>query len=175
MKPVILAGAVLLATIAAWTDLRSRRIPNWLTVSGLVLGLITNTVLSGWVGLKASLEGAGLGLALLLPFVLLRSLGAGDWKFAIALGAFSGPALLIDLLIWSVFMAGAMALVLVIYKRRFLETMRNIGHILMSLITFRLPGSHVTLDDPNALKIPKGVALSLSVVLYAALHIRGVL
>src|SRR5579872_7337165 len=36
LKPVILAGAVLLAAVAGWTDLRSRRIPNWLTVPGFV-------------------------------------------------------------------------------------------------------------------------------------------
>jgi prepilin peptidase CpaA len=174
LKPVILAGAVLLAVIAGWTDFRSRRIPNWLTVPGLVIGLVANTVLGGWTGLANSLKGAALGLALLLPLVLLRSLGAGDWKFAIALGGFTGPGLLLDLLFTSVFVAGAMALTLVIYKRRFLQTMRNIGHILISLVTFRLPGSHVTLDDPNALKIPKGVALSLTVVLYSAAHVWGV-
>lgn len=174
LKPVILAGAVLLSVVAGWTDLRSRRIPNWLTVPGLVIGIAANTVLSGWSGLKASLLGAAVGLALLLPFVLLRSLGAGDWKFAIALGGFTGPGLLLDLLLTSVFVAGAMALTLVIYKRRFLQTMRNIGHILISLVTFRLPGSHVTLDDPNALRIPKGVALALTVVLYSIAHVWGV-
>jgi len=67
-----------------------------------------------------------------------------------------------------------MALALIIYKGRVVETLRNIGHILVSLVTFRLPGSHVTLDNPNALKIPKGVALSLTVLLYAAAHLRGV-
>jgi hypothetical protein len=67
-----------------------------------------------------------------------------------------------------------MALVLVIYKRRLLQTLRNIGHILISLVTFRLPGAHVTLDDPNSLKIPKGVALALTVVFYAFLQLRGV-
>ena len=43
-----------------------------------------------------------------------------------------------------------MALALVIYKRRLLQTIKNIGHILVSLVTFRLPGSHVTLDNPDA-------------------------
>ncbi len=165
---------MLLSLAAAATDLRGRRIPNWLTVPGLLIGVAVNTTLSGWSGLALSLKGAALGLALLLPFVLLRSLGAGDWKFAIALGGFTGPGLLIDLLLTSVFVAGAMALTLVIYKRRFLQTMRNIGHILISLVTFRLPGSHVTLDDPNALKIPKGVALALTVVLYCVAHVWGV-
>src|SRR5262249_12353343 len=135
---------VLLAAIAAWTDLRSRRIPNWLTVPGLAAGVTANTVLGGWGGLKSSLLGAGVGLALLLPFVLLRSLGAGDWKLAGALGAFTGSSLLLDLLLGSVLVAGLMAVALVIQKKRLLQTVKNIGHIVISLITFRLPGRQVS-------------------------------
>jgi len=161
---------MVLAAVAGYTDLRSRRIPNWLTVPGLIVGIAMNAILLGWGGVKLSIEGAGLGLLLLLPFVALNSLGAGDWKFVGALGAFSGPRLLIDLLFTSVFMAGAMALVLVIYKRRVWQTIRNIGHILASLATFRLPGQHVTLDNPDALKIPKGVAFAFSVILYGVLR-----
>ena len=169
MKPVILAGAVLLAAVAGWTDLRGRRIPNWLTVPGLLVGIAANTVLSGWSGLKTSLLGAAVGLALLLPFVLLRSLGAGDWKLAGALGAFAGSSVLVDLLVASIFVAGLMAVALVIYKGRVRQTLRNIGHILISLVTFRLPGSRVSLDNPDSLKIPYGVALALTVVLYGIL------
>lgn len=168
MKPLILAGAVLLSVIAGWTDLRFRRIPNWLTVPGLLIGVAANTVLGGWSGLKTSMVGAAVGLALLLPFVLLRSLGAGDWKLAGALGAFVGRELLINLLLGSIFVAGLMALALIIYKGRIRQTMRNIGHILSSLATFRLPGTQVSLDNPDSLKIPYGVALALTVVLYGA-------
>ena len=166
MRPLILAGAVLLAMAAGWTDLRSRRIPNWLTVPGLAIGIAANTILGGWSGLKTSLLGAALGLGLLLPFVLLRALGAGDWKLAGALGSFTGPAMLLDLLLASVFVAGVMAVALVIYKGRVLQTLRNIGHILVSLVTFRLPGSRVSLDNPDSLKVPYGVALALTVMLY---------
>ncbi len=174
MKPVILVGAVLLSVVAGWTDLRSRRIPNWLTVSGLVIGIIANTVLGGWGGLKTSLLGAAIGLALLLPFVLLRSLGAGDWKLAGSLGAFAGPGILVDLLLGSVFVAGVMAVALVIYKGRVRQTIRNIGHILISLVTFQLPGSRVSLDNPDSLKVPYGVALAFTVVLYGILWKMGV-
>jgi len=173
LKPVILAGAVILSVVAGWTDLRSRRIPNWLTVPGLLVGLAANSVLSGWGGLKASLLGAAVGLALLLPFVLLRSLGAGDWKLAGSLGAFAGPGILMDLLLGSVFVAGVMAVALVIYKGRVRQTIRNIGHILISLVTFRLPGSRVSLDNPDSLKVPYGVALALTVVLYGILWKMG--
>ena len=174
LKPVVLAGAVLLSVIAGWTDWRSRRIPNWLTVPGFAVGVALNTIFGGWGGLKTSLLGVLVGLALLLPFVLLRSLGAGDWKLAGALGAFAGPSLLLYLLIWSVFVAGLMAVALIIYKGRVRQTLRNIGHILVSLVTFRLPASRVSLDNPDALKVPYGVALALTVVLYAVAYVRGV-
>ena len=98
LKPIILGLAVALALIAGWTDWRSRRIPNWLTLPGFLVGVSVNTIAGGWLGLKASLLGAGLGLLLLLPFVFLRSLGAGDWKLAGALGAFVGPGVLVNLL-----------------------------------------------------------------------------
>lgn len=173
MKPLILVGAVLLSVIAGYTDLRSRRIPNWLTVPGLLVGVAANTVLGGWSGLKTSLLGAAIGLALLLPFVLLRSLGAGDWKLAVALGAFTGPGLLVNLLLGSVFVAGLMAVGLVIYKGRIRKTLRNMGHILVSLVTFQLPGSRVSLDNPESLKVPYGVALALTVVLYGILWKLG--
>ena len=174
MRTVILAGAVLLALIAGWTDLRSRRIPNWLTVPAFIVGVLANTMLSGWVGLKTSLLGALVGLGLLLPFVLVRSLGAGDWKLAGALGAFVGPSSLVDLLLLSVFVAGVMAAALIIYKGRVRQTLRNIGHILVSLVTFRLPGHRVSLDNPESLKVPYGLALAFSVLFYGITRVAGV-
>lgn len=171
LKPALLAGAVALALVSGWMDLRRHRIPNWLTVPGVLLGIVLNTALGGRSGLKDSLLGCGLGFVLLLPFWMLRSLGAGDLKLAVALGAFTGPGKLFDILFGSVFVAGAMALALVIYKQRFVETVRNIGHILVSLATFRRPGPHVTLDNPDALKVPYGVALAATVLLYGAVQI----
>lgn len=166
MKPITLGLAIALALIAGWTDWRWRRIPNWLTVPGFLAGTAANTAIGGWGGLKASLLGAGLGLLLLLPFVLLRALGAGDWKLAGAVGACVGPAMLADVLIASVFVAGGMAVALVIYKGRTRETLRNIGNMLASMLRLRMPGAEVSLDNPQSLKVPYGVALALSTVLY---------
>jgi len=174
LNPPILAGAIFLALIGGYTDLRNRRIPNWLTVPGLVVGVAASAILGGWSGLKTSLLGTGLAFALLLPFWLLRSLGAGDLKFATALGAYFGHIRMVDILLGSIFVAGVMALALIIYERRFLESIRNIGHILVSLATFRLPGSQVRLENPDALTIPWGVALAITVILYALLSHSGI-
>ncbi|HUO24675.1 MAG TPA: A24 family peptidase [Candidatus Aquilonibacter sp.] len=173
MKAATSLLVVAVALIAGVTDWRWRRIPNWLTVPGLLVGVALNSLAAGWPGLKASLLGAGLGLLLLLPFVLLRSLGAGDWKLAGAVGSFVGPGMLVNLLMLSVFVAGAMALGLAIYKRRLKRTLRNMGHLLASLFTFHMPGPEVSLDNPDSLKIPYGVALALSVVLYGVRQMWG--
>ena len=173
MKPITLGLAVALALIAGYTDWRSRRIPNWLTVPGFLVGVAVNVLNGGWAGLRTSLLGAGLGLLVLLPFVFLRSLGAGDWKLAGALGAFVGVKDMPDLLIGSVFVAGVMALGLVIYKRRFMQTLRNIGRLLASIVTFHMPGPEVSLDNPQSLRVPYGVALALTTVLFGIRRMWG--
>jgi prepilin peptidase CpaA len=157
--------AVFVALWAGGMDWRYRRIPNWLTVPGLVVGVAVNTAVHGWPGLKTSLLGAGLGLVVLLPFVLIRALGAGDWKLTGALGAFLGPGLLGTVLIGSMLVAGVMALALVVYKGRLLQTLRNIGRMLGAFLRLHLPGPEVSLDNPESVKVPFGVAMALTVVL----------
>lgn len=158
--------AAVVAAIAAATDWRSRRIPNWLTVSGAAVGIAANTILYRWPGLKTAVLGMALGLALLLPFVLIRSLGAGDWKLAAALGACLGPRPLVDVVIAAVLVAGVMALAVVIYTGRLKRTLLNIAHIVAALFALRLPGAEVSLDNPQSTKIPFGVALGVATILY---------
>jgi prepilin peptidase CpaA len=165
LKNSIWLFVVFLAVWAGGMDWRFRRIPNWLTLSGLVLGLVVNALADGWPGIKASLSGAGLGLAVLLPFVLLRALGGGDWKLMGALGAFLGPERLIEVLIGSMLVAGVMALILIVYKGRVRQSLRNMVRMLGSLLILRLPGPEVSLDNPESAKVPFGVAVAITVVL----------
>ena len=162
--PWILAIAI--AIVAGVLDWRYRRIPNWLTVSGFAAGLVINTISCRWVGLKAALLGALLGLGLLLPLVLIRSLGAGDWKLAGALGACLGPRQLLSVLVGTILLAGIMALGLVIWKGLLKRTLRNMAHLLAALFSLQMPGAEVSLDDPQSTKIPFGVAMALAVLFY---------
>ncbi|MGA2965299.1 MAG: A24 family peptidase [Terriglobales bacterium] len=166
-------AVVLLALVAGFLDWRYRRIPNWLTLSGLAAGVAVNTILYRWSGLKFSLLGAALGLGLLLPFVLVRSLGAGDWKLAGALGACLGWRQLLSVLMGTVLVAGVMALVVVVWKRRLKRTLVNIAHLLAALFSLRMPASDVSLDDPQATKIPFGVAMALTVLFCAMARALG--
>src|ERR1700739_3237661 len=158
--------AVFLARWAGVLDWRYRRIPNWLTLPGLLAGIAVNTLANGWAGAKTSLLGAGLGLLLLLPFVVIKALGAGDWKLIGAIGACLGTGRLIEVLIGSVLVAGVMAVGLIIYKGRARQALVNIGPMLWAFLTMHLPGPEVSLDNPDAVKIPFGVAVALTVVLF---------
>ena len=165
--------AALLAMGAGILDWRYRRIPNWLTVSGLAAGVAVNMILYRWPGLKAALLGTLLGLGLLLPFVLVRSLGAGDWKLAGALGACLGPRQLLSVLIGTILVAGVMALAVVIWKGRLKQTLMNIAHLLAALFSLRMPGHEVSLDDPQSTKIPFGVAMAVTVLVYGVGRATG--
>jgi prepilin peptidase CpaA len=175
MKDAVWMVAIVPALVAGWTDWRSRRIPNWLTVPTLLLGIVMNSVAAGWTGAKESLLGAGLGLGILLPFVLIRSLGAGDWKLIGALGAFLGPSRLITVLMWTILIAGLMAVLMIIWKKRVKQTARNLLHMITGLFTLRLPGPEVSLDNPESSKIPFGVAVAVTVVLYTVNQAWGIL
>jgi prepilin peptidase CpaA len=113
-------------------------------------------------------------LALLLPFVLIRALGAGDWKFVGALGAFLGPQNLLTVLLLGILVNGVMAACMVVRKKRVRETARNLGRMLASLLTMHLPGPDLTLDNPELVKVPFGVAVAIAVILYTSRQAWGV-
>jgi len=165
-KEVVLsAGALGLAVWAGWLDWRVRKIPNWLTVPALLVGLVLSGALGRWLGLKASLEGSGICLGLLLPFVLVRGLGAGDWKLMGALGAFLGPQRVMVVLLGTVLIAGLMSVVEVVRQRKVQETFRNLLTLLVAFTTFHVNNVRaVSLDKPGLLKIPFGVAAALSTI-----------
>jgi hypothetical protein len=66
-----------------------------------------------------------------------------------------------------------MALCLVILKGRARQTLRNIGRMLAALFRVHLPPSDLTIDNPEAIKVPFGVAAAVAVLLYTSKHLGG--
>lgn len=156
---------------AGWLDLRTRRIPNWLTISGLIAGVALNLILDGWHGVVRSLEGAGLALGLLLPLVLLRGLGAGDWKLMGAVGALMGWRPMFFILLAGFLVSGAMGVVQMIMARRTKQTLRNMRRLIFGLATLglRTKFNDISLDNPTLVKVPFGAAVGAAAVLTFAL------
>jgi prepilin peptidase CpaA len=158
--------AVLISMVAGWLDWRSRRIPNWLTLSGLGVGLTTAGLAMGWPGAQAGLAGTGLALGLLLPLVWLRALGAGDWKLMGALGAALGPAQIVRVLLASIFIAGIMAVAQITWQKRWLSALGNLVELIRGFFVFGLKAHpRITLDNPAMPSLPFGVAVAGATIL----------
>jgi prepilin peptidase CpaA len=148
----LLAAAV--AGVAAWTDLRWRRIPNWLTLGTAILGLAVNVALAGGPGALTALLGLGLGLALLLPFYVLRAVGAGDVKLLAALGAVLGPQALVSVALYGAVVGGVMSAVILLGRGRLMLTLNE-------LVVQRTLPSLSGATAPYAVAIASGVYLSM--------------
>ncbi|MEN8260683.1 MAG: A24 family peptidase [Pseudomonadota bacterium] len=81
---------LLVLVAATLTDATRHRIPNPLTLGGILIAIAWHSWMSGWLGLLNSLGGLALGLLLLLPLYLRRVMGAGDVKLMATAGAFLG-------------------------------------------------------------------------------------
>ena len=93
MLPLTEVGTALVivyVTMVALIDLRTQRIPNLLSATAALLGLIAQVSLNGAPGLLSALAGAAIGLGMFLPFYLLRAVGAGDVKAMATVGFFLG-------------------------------------------------------------------------------------
>ena len=91
--------------IAAVSDWRTRKLPNWLTVSAFVAALVFHVVTGGLAGLQLSLFGFAAGFGFLLVLWLVGGSGGGDVKLMGALGAWLGPMLTLQ-----VFLVSAVAI-----------------------------------------------------------------
>lgn len=166
MTYVIWGLAIVVALVGGWIDLRSRRLPNWLTVSGFLVGIFLNSAFWGWPGAKGALLGAGIPLLLLLPVVLLHGLGAGDWKLMGALGAIVGRQEIYQLLLATILVAGAIALVQMIWQRRVWVTLKNLWELVRGFFIFGLkPHPDISLDNAGASTLPFGVAAAAATLL----------
>ncbi|MFM0545705.1 prepilin peptidase [Paraburkholderia strydomiana] len=92
--PPIAPCVIALVVAAASTDIQCRRIPNMLVGAGLLGALFVQCWLKGLGdGAGAWFTGAVVGLALFLPFYLVRGMAAGDVKLLAMVGAWIGPLL----------------------------------------------------------------------------------
>jgi prepilin peptidase CpaA len=153
------------ALTAAAMDLRFRRIPNWLTLSGVLLGIGLNLLLgSSDYNWRSALMGLGLAFGVYFPLYLLRGMGAGDVKLMSAIGALVGPGnWLIIFILGNVFGFFA-AILLLLSKGSFWGTLRNVGQVLYELVHFRPPylrRAELDLNHPKAVTMPHGLAVAV--------------
>ena len=156
--------AVLL--VAVVTDLRSRRIPNWLVFPFMGAGFVVRGWQQGWSGVGHGLEGMGLGALLFGVLFLMGGMGAGDVKLAAAIGVWIGPRQLFVALVMTALAGGIMAVVWAIRGKFLGDLFKGSGDLLFGLGRRRKDGEEkLTLSNPLARKMPYAPAIAIGTLL----------
>jgi prepilin peptidase CpaA len=184
-QSVSLLALALLVLAALVFDLRERRIPNQLVLVVLGAGLLINilgpqvdlrsaglfTPSPGAIGFQGAALGALTGLALFLPFYILRAMGAGDVKLMAGIGSFVGAFTVVNLLVFILITGGALAIARMLWAGKSRLVMANVAIALGQM----LPGSAGTFDPAtqSADRMPYVVAIAGGLLAYGLWILSG--
>lgn len=158
---VYLAAATVVALIGAGTDIKSRRIPNYLTGPAMLLGLILHVSLDGWLGLWTSSAAGLLCGAIFLAFYLAGGMGAGDVKLIAAVGCIAGLSNAGYLLILTSLAGGVMGIAFAMMRGKLKQTLLNVGALASHHKEEGLtPHPELNVLNANNLRLPYGVAIA---------------
>jgi prepilin peptidase CpaA len=171
---MIFALLLIVSLTAAVLDWRSRRIPSWLTLSGIALGIALNLFERGIIpGLLFSVAGMALALAVYLPLYALRATGGGDGMLMTAIGAAVGWKDWILVFAISAVLGGVVALAIAAANRRLRRTLWNVGFALTEMKQGRpayVRHEEMDVRSAKALTFPRGVVIAAAVLLYLTIQ-----
>jgi len=130
----------ILVVAVAIFDLRWRRIPNFLVFPAILIGVALHSFDGGLNGFLFALKGLGLGFGLLLIPYLVKGMKAGDVKFMMAIGAFTGAAGVARVLLVTTLCYPLLAAVVVVKERKLGVTWLRFRRILLNFLGFFVPG-----------------------------------
>ena len=153
------AALIALLALAAVLDLRTRRIPNALTVSGLMVALVLRSTI-GPSAVVAGLQSAGIALLIVLPLFMLGALGGGDLKLLVAVAAFMDPIQFIFALLATAIVGGVLAVGQSIRKGAIRPLIFNTVGLASHIISRGRMGHRSTVNTPGAVTVPYGLAIA---------------
>jgi len=182
MPPLTMAWAygvlVAVLVIAAVADVRTGKIPNWLTYPAIAAGLIGHTLVGGLqgdeetrLGLMGSLGGFATGFLPLLAAFLAGGVGGGDAKLMGAVGALTGWRFALSAMLLGFLAAALLAFVVMIKHRVLKRTLLRIGRFFLLALA---PRGAMDPASPDSPKVPFGLGLCIgSAVALAEALARG--
>jgi len=153
--------------LAAFFDLWIRKIPNWLTVVGLLCGLALNGF-HGSSYLVASILGFVIGVVVLVFPFALGWVGAGDVKYFGVVGALLGVSWLPRVFFYSALVAGLIAAAYMITGLARSSRFRQLWLDLKTMVVSGgqvLPASVSARTSERDMSVPWGVAFAAGTIL----------
>ena len=167
MIRIAAVGGVL--AIALATDIRKSMIPNTLTVSAILGGIIYNCLLLGVItGIKYALLGMTVGVLMFVVPFLMGGMGGGDGKLMGGIGSWYGPVGIINIGLYTALCGGVAAIFILLAKKK-LPAFKGIWIDFIDLIGFRRRPA----KSGRSTVFPYTMAIGAGFVLY--LCIGGVL
>jgi prepilin peptidase CpaA len=162
---------------AAALDIKSRRIPNWLTLTVAAAGLIGGFLFfilqgdwpGGWQWLQFSAKGWLVGVGIFLIPFMLGGMGGGDVKLLGAIGALKGMSFVIETALLGALWGGLLALLAILFHKK-PDILKRFGYGLkLFALTGGQAGKEFMMPDDNVsekekLYVPYGVAIFLGVL-----------
>jgi prepilin peptidase CpaA len=162
----IRGGVVLaIALVAVVFDVRTRRIPNWLTFGAAAAALAYGAWSGGLSGLGTAGAGWLAGAALFFPFFALGGMGAGDVKLLAALAAWLGPAESVWLAMFAAAAGGVLGLGVALAHGYMRAAGSNLWLMVMHWRTQGLsPVPGLTLKDSKSPRLAYAIPITIGVV-----------
>ena len=158
------SAALACAAAGAIAEVRSRRIPNFISTSGIVAGLLLHLAFGNWPSVAGAAMAAALAAGISLPFYLAGAMDAGDVKLMVAVCCLAGPMGMPQVLVGAALGGGLAVLFVALFRWRAKSTHSNAGRLLADRIgaanKLHLHGSR-ELAWPFALALTAGAASSV--------------
>lgn len=146
-------GCFIILGAAFITDIKTMKIPNMITVSGIVTGLAWHLLTGGWAGGLFALKGAAAGFGLMLVLYWFGAVGGGDVKLFGGIGAWTGTFLTLNILMYSILLAGLIGIAVLIWRREMFARLRGVLRQVMGAFILR-SWNPVQAGTNNQLQIP---------------------
>ena len=151
--------------IAVMTDLKTHRIPNWLTLTMAMAGLVLQFWFGQWNGLMLAMTGLTVGLLCFLPLHLFGAMGAGDVKLLAGVGTLLGPWAVFVTALLTIIAGGVIALVNIGLRGGVGAMVRRYGYMILLLKQGQPHYLPPAADEAAALRFPYALAIAFGTVM----------
>ena len=131
--PIVWIALPFILAFACYGEIRERRIPNWLTLGAIALGLGAASIEGEGDGLVDSALGLAIAGGLFLPFCLLGVVGGGDMKLMAAVGAIVGWPMVLRVICNTCIAGGLIAVAIMAWHGVLLTTLANTFRIIVGM------------------------------------------
>jgi prepilin peptidase CpaA len=114
---------ILFLIVVSYYDIKHQRIPNWLSMLGVIVGIIYHLIINQLDGLIHSVLGALVGGAILFLLYVFKAIGAGDVKLFAAIGSITGILFTLYSIMYSIIFAGIIGLIVLLFTKTFFVNM----------------------------------------------------